>query len=207
MRRICLSFSILLLFTALLKASEIPFSKGVNLTGWLQTSAVTQIQFAKYSKQDFINIKNLGCDVIRLPVNLHAMTNGAPDYTVDDLFFFFMDQIVDWAEELEIYLILDNHSFDPDISTDPAIGDVLVSVWTQMAEHLKGRSSYILYEVLNEPHDIADLTWNSIQQNVVTVIRSIDTTHTIVIGGAGWNSYNSVTHYHYDACQKLSQCS
>jgi len=193
MNRRYLTFLFLFLFTTFIEAAEIPFSKGVNLTGWLQTSSVRQIQFTKYTKQDFINIKELGCDVVRLPINLHAMTNGAPDYTLDDLFYFFIDPIADWAEELEICLILDNHSFNPDISTDPAIEDILIPVWKQMASHFKNRSSYILYEVLNEPHDISDDTWNTIQQNVINAIRSIDTKHTIVIGGAGWNSYHNLT--------------
>ena len=60
-------------------SSETPFKRGVNLTGWLQTSNVRQIQLTKFTKQDFINIKSLGCDVIRLPINLHAMTGGEPE--------------------------------------------------------------------------------------------------------------------------------
>ena len=98
--------------------SEVPFHRGVNLTNWLQAGSVRQIQFTKYTKQDLINIKSLGCDVIRLPINLHYMTDGEPNYTVDPLFFYFLDQIVDWCEELELHLILDNHTFDVAASTD-----------------------------------------------------------------------------------------
>ena len=36
----------------------------------------------------------------------------------------FLDQVVDWAEELEIHLILDNHSFSVDEDTQPEILDV-----------------------------------------------------------------------------------
>lgn len=103
-----------------------PFKRGVNLTGWLQTSGARQIQFTKFTRQDFINIKSLGCDVIRLPINLHFMTGGAPAYTIDPLFYYFLDQIVDYAEELELHLILDNHTFDPATNTSPGVGDILV---------------------------------------------------------------------------------
>jgi len=169
----------------------IPFKRGVNLTGWFQyISSVRQIQFTKFTKQDLINIKSLGCDVIRLPIELHLMTNGEPDYTIDPLFYYFLDQIIDWAEELELHLILDNHSSNG--PTDPSIGDILVPVWTQMAQHYKDRSTYIYYEVLNEPHDISDTMWNQIQQRVIDAIRGVDQKHTIIIGPAGWNSYNNL---------------
>ena len=169
----------------------IPFKRGVNLTGWFQyISSVRQIQFTKFTKQDLINIKSLGCDVIRLPIDLHLMTNGEPDYTIDPLFYYFLDQIIDWAEELELHLILDNHSSNG--PTDPSIGDILVPVWTQMAQHYKDRSTYIYYEVLNEPHEISDTTWNQIQQRVIDAIRGVDQKHTIIIGPAGWNSYNNL---------------
>src|ERR1035437_1959167 len=110
-----------------------PFSRGVNLTGWFQTSGTRQIQFSKYTKKDFQNIKSLGSDVIRLPINLFYMTSGSPDYTIDPLFFDFLDQAVTWAEELQLYLIIDNHTSDDLASKNPNLQTVLTKVWTQMA--------------------------------------------------------------------------
>ncbi|NRB51457.1 MAG: cellulase family glycosylhydrolase [Saprospiraceae bacterium] len=184
---------LLLAFCSTISGQTAPFSKGVNLTSWFQVGAAKEIQFTKYTKQDFENIQSLGCDVIRLPINLHFMTDGAPNYTLDPLFLNFLDQAVDWAEELGIYLILDNHTFDPAEATDPAIGDVLVKVWEQMATHFKDRSTLLMYEVLNEPHGISDQLWNSIQQEVVEVIRTVDEKHTIVVGPASWNSYTNLS--------------
>jgi endoglucanase len=172
--------------------SEVPFHRGVNLTNWLQAGSVRQIQFTKYTKQDLVNIKTLGCDVIRLPINLHYMTSGEPNYTVDPLFYYFLDQIVDWCEELELHLILDNHTFDVAANTDSNVDKILVPVWTQMAEHYKGRSTRVYYEILNEPHGIADARWSQIQQRVIQAIRAVDQTHTIVVTGAGWGSYNNL---------------
>jgi len=88
------------------------FNRGVNLTGWFQVSNPRQIQFSKYTYKDFEQIKSLGCDVVRLPINLHAMTSGAPDYRVDELFLTFLDSVVQWCETLQIHLIIDNHTGD-----------------------------------------------------------------------------------------------
>ena len=183
---------LILSLNILVLSAQNPFTRGVNLTNWFQTANVRQIQFTKYTKQDLIRIKNLGCDVIRLPINLHFMTNGAPDYTIDPLFFDFLDQVVDWAEELQIHLLLDNHTFDPNENTDPSVEGILLKVWPQMAEHYKNRSNYIYYEVLNEPHGITTAVWCQIQQKVINAIRAIDTKHTIVVGPSGYNSYNEL---------------
>lgn len=187
--------SLILAFALLplgLFAQNAPFSKGVNLTNWFQRDNAQAIQFSRYSKQDFIDIQSLGCDVIRLPINLHAMTDGAPNYTLDPLFLNFLDQVVDWAEELQIHLILDNHTFNPSVSTDPAIEIPLVKVWKQMAQHYQNRSTYIHYEVLNEPHGISDQVWGQIQQNVIDTIRTVDNVHSIIVGGSQFNSFYSL---------------
>jgi endoglucanase len=169
-----------------------PFNRGVNLTMWFQVDSPQQIQFSKYTRTDFEQIKSLGCDAVRLPINLHYMTNGEPDYTIDPLFFNFLDQVVGWCEELGIHLIIDNHTFDVTTDTDPAVGTILEKVWTQMATQYLNTSTKIYYEVLNEPHGIEDSTWNAIQQKAVAAIRAVDTKHTIVIGPASWNNYNNL---------------
>jgi aryl-phospho-beta-D-glucosidase BglC (GH1 family) len=88
--------------------------------------------------------------------------------------------------------MIDNHSFDPNVDTSPDIGNILTKVWSQTASHLKDRSDYILYEILNEPHGITTSAWGTIQNQVISAIREKDTRHMIVVGGSGYNSYNEL---------------
>lgn len=175
-----------------LPAQKAPFYRGVNLTNWFQAGSAQQIQFSKYTFTDFEQIKSLGCDVVRLPINLHFMTNGTPDYQLDPLFLNFLDQVVDWTTELDLHLILDNHTFSVEDDTDPNVGIILEKVWSQMAAHYLNAYDQLYFEVLNEPHGISDAQWNAIQQKVVEAIRKVNTKHTIVIGPASWNSYNNL---------------
>jgi len=181
-----------LLQNAYLTAQDTPFEKGVNLANWFQVSSVRQVQFSKYTRTDFEQIKSLGCDVVRIPVDLHGMTSGAPDYVPDPLFLRFFDEIIDWAEALEMYVILDNHTFDPSGSTVPSVEGILNKVWPQMAEHFKDRSEFLMYEIKNEPNGIAESTWNAIQGRVIDAIRTVDDKHTIIVGPANWNSFHSL---------------
>jgi endoglucanase len=186
-------FIILSVFYARQADSQAPFSRGINLTGWFQVDYPGEIQFKMFTKQDVINIKSLGCDVIRLPVNMNSMTSGYPSYILDPLYLSLQDSIVSWCEQLHIYLIIDNHSFDPNVDTSPDIINILTKVWSQTAHHYKDRSEYLLYEVLNEPHGISTAGWGAIQGSIIRTIRDEDTKHTIVIGGSGYNTYTELT--------------
>ncbi|WP_205500863.1 cellulase family glycosylhydrolase [Rufibacter psychrotolerans] len=173
-------------------AQETPFKKGINLTNWFQANSAREIEFTRYTKQDFAQIKSLGCDVIRLPLNLHAMTKGAPDHTLEPLFLSFLDEAVDWAEELGLHLILDNHSFDPSASTQPQVEAVLEKVWTQLAQRYLNRSEKLYFEILNEPHGIADAQWGAIQGRIIQAIRRHNTKHTLIVGATNFNSYHNL---------------
>ncbi len=182
---------LLLIPQAPVKAKE-TFTKGINLSEWFQANSVRDIQFTKFTKKDFQEIKSLGCDVIRLPINLHAMAGGAPDYQIDPLFFRFLDEAVDICDELGISLILDNHTFDPSVSTKASVEKVLLKVWAQIAGRYRDRRDFLYYEILNEPHGIAPSTWGRISFNVLKKIREIDNKHTVIVGGANWNDIDSL---------------
>jgi len=169
-----------------------PFEKGVNLSNWFQGSTVQDVDFLRYTYDDFIDIQSLGVDVIRLPINFHGMSSGAPDYTLDPILLDFLDNIVNWTEELGLHLILDNHSFDDGGPTTPAVNTPLSRVWPQLTEHFIDRDSTLYFELKNEPWDISDFIWDTVQQNIVNIIREIDTSRTLIVGPAGWNSYNNL---------------
>jgi len=169
-----------------------PFSRGINFSQWFEADSAQTIQFTRYKEQDFINVKSMGADVIRLPVRMHSMTLGAPQYVLDPLLLKFLDTAVDWAEKHRLYIIIDNHSFDPSVPTDENIDGILLKVWAQIAARYKNRSKYVVYEILNEPHGISDSRWGTIQGAAIDTIRKIDTTHAIIAGGTDYNSVNKL---------------
>ncbi len=126
-----------------------PFHKGVNLSNWFQKSSIQEVQFSRYTYEDFVDIQSLGVDVIRLPINLHGMTSGEPDYIVDPILLDFLGQIIGWSEALGIHLILDNHSFSPTGETTPSVNAPLSAIWPQLAEHFIDRDSTLYFEILN----------------------------------------------------------
>jgi endoglucanase len=185
-----MKFQLKLLFTLFLFANlsnltaQNAFNKGVNLTGWFAAKDARSIPFNKFTKKDFQNIKSLGCDVVRLPIELHHMTSGAPDYTVDPIFYSYLDQVIDWTEELQLNLIIDNHTLE--VAKSKTVETPLLKIWPQMARHYKDRSTSVFYEILNEPNTLLASDWAAIQAKVVDSIRVYDTRHTILVTGADW---------------------
>jgi len=170
-----------------------PFSRGINFSQWFETANAQAIQFTRFIEQDFINVKSMGADVIRLPIRMHSMTLGAPEYTLDPLLLKFLDTAIDWAEKHQLYIIIDNHSFDPVAATDENIDGILLKVWAQIAARYKNRTQYVVYEILNEPHGISDSRWGEIQGLAIDTIRKIDTTHAIIVGGTDYNSIGKLS--------------
>lgn len=174
------------------KAVSAPFSKGVNFSVWLEKPHAGLVQKNLFCEQDFKDVRELGCDAIRLPVHFENLSSGPGEYIIDSYIFSILDNAVKWAAEQKIFLILDNHSWSPAENTAKDVEKRLLKIWPQIAERYKDSGKYLVYEILNEPHGIENAKWGKIQQKVIEAIREIDKTHTIVVGGANWNSFDSL---------------
>lgn len=171
-----------------------PFTKGVNLTLWFEAWNPGVPNLRLYDKSDFENIKALGCDVIRLPIHFDMFLEDKETGKVKDIIFEYLDKACDWAEELGIYLIIDDHSFNglKNYPVYTVVEDHLLKTWPQIAEHFKERSDYIIYEILNEPQ-IGQSEWYITQLKALKAIRQIDKKHTVVVTGADWGSIAALT--------------
>jgi len=175
------------------QASKAPFSRGVNFGDLFELiNGAQEISFRRYTEQDFADVKRLGVDVIRLPIDLNVLTSTAPNYILDPLFLTLLDKVVDLAEKYQIYIILDYHtSGQPAI--DNSIRNFLLPVWTQIAQHFKDRSQYVIYEIINEPNGISNNDWGRIQGDVIDAIRKIDKDHWIIVTGTEWSSIKTLS--------------
>jgi len=172
-----------------LKTIPAPFEKGVNFTNWLEYRSAEQINADMFTKQDFCNAKDLGCDVIRLPIHFERICRAEDGYIIPQKILNILDNVAAWAAELQMYVIFDFHNATHAESYTPAdVENILNPVWTQLASRYKDASPYIVYEIMNEPHGIDIPVWNAIVERVFRLIRGIDREHWIIVGGADWNS-------------------
>ncbi len=104
-------------------------------------------------------MKDAGFDSLRVPV---AWTNGmnfeSGDYTIDSRLMDRVQQIVDYALDADMYVIINDH-WDggwwgmfgaADEATREKAMEMYKAMWTQIAEHFKDYSYKLIFEAANE---------------------------------------------------------
>ena len=168
-----------------------------------------------FGDEDFKLLKELGINVIRLPITYMTVDFDAvlgyhlAAYEYD---FSAVDEFIEKAASYGIYTILDlhgaygsqngaNHSGEIKASTDfysnEEMMQLTIDLWKAMAEHYKGNPAIAAYDILNEPgeHKASGGTESTTTRHwvfmdrVYDAIREIDKDH-VVIFESCWNASN-----------------
>jgi len=139
-------------------------------------------------------IKEAGFDFVRLPVRWNTHAEQEWPYTVDPAFVARVDEVVKWALERDLTIILDFHHYE-EMMTDPwSNKDRFLGIWKQIAGHYKDYPSSVLFELLNEPNDQLNASlWNQYLLEALAVVRESNPLRDVVIGPASWNAYDWVS--------------
>jgi endoglucanase len=168
-------------------------SRGVNMGNMLE--APNEGDWGLYVQEEYFDaIKEAGFDFIRLPIRWNTHAEESAPYTIDPAFFTRVDEIVSWAMERDLSIIVDFHHYE-EIMWDPASHkDGFIGIWKQVAEHYKDYPSNVLFELLNEPNDqLNAVLWNEYLRDALAVVRESNPTRDVVIGPVNWNAYDWIS--------------
>lgn len=179
-------------------------------------------------KIDIDSMKSWGFNSVRLPMHYNLYTLPVEDEPVKgkntwlEKGFQMTDSLLSWAEENQMYLILDMHAapggqgHDVNISDrDPSKPSLweseanrqkLIALWKKLAERYKDEPWIGAYDIINEPnwtfeegkhkHGIQDSLNAPLKKLLVDItqaIREVDSNHIVIIEGNGWgNNYNGI---------------
>ncbi|MCF7972916.1 MAG: glycoside hydrolase family 5 protein [Phycisphaerae bacterium] len=147
-----------------------------------------------WTKSHFEEAKKWGANVIRLPIHPRAWrARGAEAYCE------LLDQAVQWARDLGLYLILDWHSIG-NLSQEKFQSDMYVTTveetqtfWRTMAKRYANEPVVALYELFNEPTvsgdrfgDMSWSAWKQINEDLIRVIREHHPKAVIAVAGFNW---------------------
>ncbi len=151
---------------------EVPFHQGVNVNGWFDRPA-DQVDMTKIKGADFDFIKQIGMDVVRLPLNFRANVGSAPDYKLDEGYLSNLDKAVDCITSRGLWVILDHHSMS--VENFQSDGEAIITEGCkQLATHYKGRDKIVI-ELFNEPFgDYLKKNWPAIQGRIIKAVRACD---------------------------------
>lgn len=176
--------------------NKLPFTKGFDMLRLFESSSDNLPDMNKYDEEDFACLKSMGVDIIRLPVHFEQVMEPKNTGKVNDFVLEKLDQVCDWAEKYEIYLVIDNHSFNElDLQgnvTTKTYKSHLQALWPQIAQRYKNRSKYIIYEILNEPPENLSTSWYKMQNEIIDLIRQYDPKRTIVVTCANWSDEDEI---------------
>lgn len=164
--------------------------RGVNFDNnawWTLQNASTPANH--HGKIDYQRLKDMNMNSVRFLLNYKALeTDSSYGWS-------WIDTNISWAKEYGIYLILDMHyapgEFDYS-GTKSALWDSdskgenyrssLKALWKKIAQRYKDETIIAGYDILNEPVTNSSLSqWQTLAQELVTDIRSIDSNHLIIV--------------------------
>ncbi|KXH64496.1 cellulase [Colletotrichum salicis] len=131
-------------------------------------------------------------NMFRLPVGWQFLVNNQAGGQLNAANFGKYDQVMQKCLATGAHCMLDIHNFarwnGGIIGQGGPTDDQFVSLWTQLAAKYKDNAN-VVFELMNEPHDLDVKLWAATCQKVVTAIRGAGAaSHMILLPGTNFNS-------------------
>jgi len=165
--------------------------KGINFSG--MEFGVDLKNLPSYHAQMPV-LKNIGVKTVRLPIDFaRSFSTTVPVKLINSDNFTACDSFISWAKAYNLNLSIDFHG-DPS-TTASVINNkaYIASVWKYIAKKYAALpSNQFYFELFNEPHDVTTAVWKPVAQEIIDSIRLVAPNQTIIVGGADYNSINSL---------------
>jgi endoglucanase len=168
--------------------------RGINLGNALE--APQEGDWGMVIREEYIReIAETGFDAIRIPVRWNAHADYESPYTIDPAFFNRVDEIIGWALDRDLIVMINIHHYDELMQRPHQHRQRFLAIWEQIAEHYSEYPTTLLFEILNEPHDhLTPELWNSLLAETIDIIRVSNPHRTLVIGTAPWGGFYGLEH-------------
>jgi endoglucanase len=170
--------------------------RGINMGNMLE--APREGDWGIRLEPAYINLVAEKFKTVRVPVRWTNHAAPTEDATLDEMFAARVDTALDAMLAKNLYVIVDTHHYNQlfgdalnpnEFAVDPQVLEArLINIWRQLAKRYKGKSKNLIFELLNEPHGtLSSDAWNQLLAKVVTAVREVDATRTLMIGPTYWN--------------------
>jgi hypothetical protein len=156
-----------------------------------------------WNKELFVAVKDLGANLVRLPVHPAAWRARTPEKYLE-----LLDQAVAWCTDLGMYVIIDWHSIgnlQDGMFQDPMYETTVpetLNFWRTIAQHFRGHNTVAFYELFNEPTHFNGMLgpeswteWRHLNETMIGVIRYWDQERIPLVAGFDWAYDLNSLHY------------
>ncbi len=166
----------------------------VILKGYSSSDPDRLASIRRWDKSYFEELKEWGANVVRFPVHPRAWrSRGESDY------LYLLDQGIEWATELGIYVIIDWHSIgnlESELFQSRQYNTTkkeTFEFWTTISRRYGKNSTVAFYELFNEPtvfNGKLGVTswdeWKELNEEMITIIRAYDAEGIPLVAGFNW---------------------
>lgn len=165
---------------------------GINLGNTLDAYPNEGDWAPKAEQYYFSKFANAGFKHVRIPVTWDTHTNTSPPYTIDESMINRVEEVVDWALDEGLYVIINAHheTWLKTNYTSASNRARFDAIWKQIAERFKEKSPKLLFEILNEPVGMTADNINELNQRILQIIRIKNPTRLVIFSG---NSYTPLS--------------
>jgi len=147
-----------------------------------------------FNKELFVRIKELGANIVRLPVHPVAWRDRTPEKYLK-----LLDQAIAWCTDESLYVDIDWHSIGnleeglfQDASYNTSIRETF-NFWKTIARHYAGHNTVAFIELFNEPTDfngrLGTLSWEqwkTLNEHLIKLVRAYGVKSIPLVAGFDW---------------------
>ena len=165
--------------------------KGINLYAYLDDNESAEnfyiYSWCNYDKEDFKEISQIGFNSVRINLWYKLFEDDTQPMVYLDKGFKWLDTVIGWAKENNLYVVLDMHAPQGGSNQGPnnitafwndiAYQDRFVALWEEIAKRYRYEPSVVAYDIINEPCPNNELEYQNLLKRTIDAIRTIDTQH------------------------------
>lgn len=170
----------------IVKEMRMGWNLGNTLDSWRDDLASTEPTYKfetawgnPETTQELIDtVSAQGFNVIRIPVSWRTHIGEAPEYKIEERWMQRVQEVVDYAYDRGVYVILNTHHEDwndPYYDNEEVASAKMKAVWTQIADVFADYDEHLIFEGQNEPRKIGtSQEWNGGDQEGWDVVNRLN---------------------------------
>jgi endoglucanase len=166
--------------------------KGINLGNALE--APNEGEWGLTIEKEYLQLINAaGFQSVRVPIRWNAHTAANPPYTIDADFLKRVDEIIEWALDQNLAVMINIHHFNELMENPDQFKSKFLHIWDQLGQHYADQPEQVVFEILNEPHsNLTSELWNSYLIEAISTIRKSNPNRVLVAGTAPWGGFDGL---------------
>ncbi len=139
-------------------------------------------------------VKAKGFKTVRIPITWNNHFGGAPEYTIDGEWLTRVREVVDYAYNSGLYVIINMHHDDyswliPNLDNEKNVTDIFTKLWKQIGVEFMNYGEKLLFESINEPRVVGSLfEWAGGTRNDREVVNRLNKAFVETIRAMGGNN-------------------